>query len=688
MIKFLILLLFFSLQLIAQTREVIYLDNFQLGKDVPEELVSKVRRRLPIIVTNQYSNLYAFIDDDDLKKMLKVLQQKQRTGCNDEEACKKLIDDYYNSDYRITVVLMKEGNKFILDFKMIRTKGEVDTAIYSTDFSISQADYFIDELSKEMLSKGKYKVNKQKAPLDITSYDIDISISGININNESSKTLNSISEKIVESYAKDKYDLYKMKILEADNDFKNKKYTNAIKIYKKIIKDWEEIIDQKTMQSLAELISDVHTRIQVSTSNLYQEQIKLLDSELEISKKSILTSKTIEPYLEKYRKMYYEYNNIESKYRINIISEALADRFSKISGAYFSYREKEIDLLHEKMDFINAKNQYSYLSGELKATAKIFPIYEDFLKRIIEKTNKVDITGRNYLRNKVRLHMQIADINNSKYNFDKDDSEKSKILEEYIEDISENMELARELIINNPLSEQESELIKEYNFYVNKINKNKKDQLAVLIDVREITEKEEVRLEKKKREMYESELFYSQLSHYYSTNWRSALFPGWGHLYNDQMRGAIYMTAAVIASFNALLCCLRLPEDENSSTNSQVTTNGNGEYLNIALINNPSLINDPNFVFALYYFNNQPDPLEAKQQSANAILVGVWAFSLLDSLLLTPFQMPAFNIPMAGKSYHLDRNTDFSISVHQPKNWNNVYQTMSPEFKFSFEHKY
>ncbi|MCB1144561.1 MAG: hypothetical protein KDK54_20065 [Leptospiraceae bacterium] len=661
--RIIVFLLLFPIGLISKTREVIYLDSIVRGSDIPEEFVNKIRRRLPMIVTNQYSDVYAYIDDDDLKKMLKLLQQKQRIGCKDEEACKKLIDDYYNSDYRITAILSKENEKYILDFKMIQTKGEVGSFMYSGTFSSEQADYLIDELSKEMLSKGKYKVNYNNAPLDVSS-DIEISITGFQINTETAEPLKDISDKIVESYAKEKNELYKIKIREADEDLKNKNYSDAIQTYKKIIRDWEEINEPKSKKSLEDLIPDLHKRIQIGYSYSYQDEIKKVDSEVDKLNKSTLSSESYSPLMEKYKKLYIEYKNLNDIYKNTSISNALTDRYGKILSAYYSKKEKEIDLIYEKKEFYEAMKQFSWLHKDLMETSAFFPSHKVRAAGILEKRNKVELTGRNHLKNYVRIHLQIADLNNSKYNFDKDEPDKSNLLDEYLEDISENMEMARDQIIQNPLSEKEPKMIEEYNSYVDKINKNKEDRLAYPVDARSITNKEEVKREKDKQKRYEKELFDAQFSHWTSTVWRSAFFPGWGQLYNDQTRGGFYITATVLAGFNALLCCLRFDES-NSSSNSIVPMAQYSEYLSYSIINNPNLLSDPVFVYTYYYLNNQPDPLVEKQRTANRIFAGIWILNLLDAILLTPFQMPKMNIPMAGRSIPLDSDTSFNLSVQQ-----------------------
>jgi len=134
-----------------------------IGKSVPEEIVTRVVSEIGETIVQTYSNEYQYIDESVQQSLYKKLKEQQMFGCN-TEACMKMIEDNIDADFKITAKLRKRGDKYLLLLKKIDQKkyGEVASQ-QDIEFTPGMLEYFTHELTRAIMQKG-YKIKNPNDP--------------------------------------------------------------------------------------------------------------------------------------------------------------------------------------------------------------------------------------------------------------------------------------------------------------------------------------------------------------------------------------------------------------------------------------------------------------------------------------------------------------------------------------------
>jgi hypothetical protein len=172
-----------------------------------------------------------------------------------------MIDDALNADYKITGSLTMESSKLQLTLKLFRFRDmnpSLENQVEKT-FAQSQFEYYIAELTSALVD-SRYTINDKNAPPEIEFGKVDLSkITMKEVSGSDLKILEFKSSEDTE--INDTINAIKPILVEGDNKFKEKNYSDALLNYRVILKQLRKVSEEKKNKFTA-YIEGVNKRIE------------------------------------------------------------------------------------------------------------------------------------------------------------------------------------------------------------------------------------------------------------------------------------------------------------------------------------------------------------------------------------------------------------------------------------------
>ena len=436
--------------LLAESQNIpsLYVGKIELGPGINKDKEIKIRNLIILNLIKKYKNSYRVIDDETVKDLLLKLKIKQQIGC-DTDICYQMLDDALNTDFKITASLVQESDfKFQLNLKLLKIKNLNIYLENSVDrsFTISQLDYYVKELSSSLVD-SKYVINEKNMEFEeIEKIEFTKIKNNINLNKiDFDKTSDS-----------DVMALIKPFLLEADNLYQEKKYTEAITKYRIIIKNINKI--NKSI-----LIDSLNKRVSQSYDNIYQAKIKDIDIVYSNNK----NFKNLDDILKSYKNIKKDYIDLETDKNKEIF-ETINERIDKIIVQMASYEEKIADIDFENYKFTISLKKYQTIINNLKTEDETV-IIKEYKDKINKKIKLTKTTGEVFIKNKFYVYLDIAKKKNLTLGQNKD-NKKEKEAKEAENMIRFSLQNCRNFLLNSEMVDEE--MLRDFNNLLIKLNKD------------------------------------------------------------------------------------------------------------------------------------------------------------------------------------------------------------------------
>lgn len=429
----------------------IYISNINVN-GTSNSLATKLRDGLKLSIFENYGENYQVLDDEAIKIMFKQAEILMASGCNDSN-CAIQIAEGINADEIIYGNIYSENAEITLSLTNMERDPSSMTlgskSLVNLKCRESELEHYIIEAGKKLINKA-YSIKKMETidlnnKISVNIIEIDKigsnQITGVDISVLSFSTNDDAAAKIL-GYLKEE-------IGKGDVEFNKANYTIARAKYSEVLDKIGKKLTPASQLKISGFTEGVNKRISTTYANesaLYaleiKKEIEKLDSVLQ--KKESASIKNLRNILKKYEKLEAErWETMPSYYRKHLyeIRNAIIKREDNINIALLSIYEKEGDTAYREYDFKTAKHQYSLALDSARSIQKNekMLLHTD---RLFEKIQATTTTGRNYLTNKVKTHMDITEY----YNISENTSKAKTELEKAIKLIRESPFITIEIV--------------------------------------------------------------------------------------------------------------------------------------------------------------------------------------------------------------------------------------------------
>ncbi len=424
-----LLFLPFTVNFAVETENRIYIFKLKPLGNLEKDMDKKIRTMILISILKNYPKKYRVLDDDSIQNLSEKLKKLQMSGCS-EDTCLREISNALDANEIISGEVSQEKGIITLVLKNLKKDPytyvqSIKSSPPALSFPLSQADYFVDEITKKLIEPS-YEINFANAPPvlgDLTEGDKGKGL--LFLTSSEMDGINSILYNVCMDILK-----------EAEKERLKKNYPLSIQYLIYSHERLDTTLNPEERNNAKPFLNWILEKVLSMVRENFKEELSSLDNLLNTGKLIGLEGRyeTILNNIYNYKTEYQPMDLVSAiYYRISLVYTKRGDDY--IQNLQFTASKSEFEKALTAIEKINVvhKKEYSTYTNDLnKKNSQVNKLGKDYLENMLKSI--CDASGGLYLIyianksknpeeselsfNKARLKMTEAfDIINKERNF-------------------------------------------------------------------------------------------------------------------------------------------------------------------------------------------------------------------------------------------------------------------------------